>query len=137
MLIYERSIVMKTRKKYYTVIAVLLIIIFLGLAIFVTATNFFVWFHKEMISCKPNPETWTLSNDSYTVIPQIDDSVTFEVENKNGEVVYSCKEAWRSRDFKSITIDENNDIKVVSGDTGEVVYEYTDSTWKINNTVLC
>lgn len=89
---------------------------------FVYCFNLF-YYHYLIVTAKPDPTNWNLTNDKYTVCPIIDDdSVTFSVNNKEGEVVFYPNEGWRARDFKSINIDENSIITIISGDTGASVY---------------
>ena len=80
--------------------------------------------HFMIINSTPDTSEWILSNDNYTVCPIIDDeSVTFCVENKDGDIIFDPEQGWRDWDFKYINIDENNIITAMSGDTGEYIYK--------------
>lgn len=85
--------------------------------------------HSSTISSKPDTSDWVLENDEFTVVVAIDDTVTFHVENKQGEIVYKGSGEWRSWDFKTINIDNNNTITVVTGDMGEQKFHYNGETW--------
>ena len=85
--------------------------------------------HKNIISGRPDSSNWVLANDTYKVIPEIDNNVTFTVVNQQGEVVFTCEESWRSRDFKSLSICDDNTIIADSSDTGKAVYKYENGTW--------
>lgn len=82
-----------------------------------------VCYQLLIVSATPDSSDWILTNGDYTVCPVIDDdSVTFYVKNKEGKVVFEPEEGWRDWDFKSINIDEENNIVAISGDTGASVY---------------
>lgn len=85
--------------------------------------------HSSTISSKPDTSDWVLENDKFAVVTAIDDTVSFHVENKQGEIVYKCSEEWRAWDFKTINIDNNNTITVVTGDMGEQEFRYNGETW--------
>ena len=84
--------------------------------------NYFV--HRAFISLTPDTSEWVLETDTYTVVPVItDETVTFYVEDKSGEVVFTCEELWRDWDFKSINIDADSVITAYSADVGEYIYK--------------
>ena len=85
--------------------------------------------HSSVLSSKPDTSDWVLENDKFAVVTAIDDTVSFHVENKQGEIVYKCSEEWRAWDFKTINIDNNNTITVVTGDMGEQKFHYNGETW--------
>lgn len=78
---------------------------------------------------KPDTADWVLENDEFTVFPVIDDAVTFYVENKQDEIVYKCSTEWRAWDFKTLNIDDNNTITVVTGDMGTQEFLYNGEIW--------
>ncbi len=90
-------------------------------------------FHREAVSSKPDMNEWNLKNESFSIIPVIDDTVTFYIEDNQGKIVFSCNKEWRAWDFKSLCINNNNDIVVITGDMGEEKYCYNGKTW-LNNT---
>lgn len=100
---------------------VLLLVVISGLSIYVI--------HSSVLSSKPDTSDWVLENDEFTVVVAIDDTVTFHVENKQGEIVYKGSGEWRSWDFKTINIDNNNTITVVTGDLGTQEFQYNGETW--------
>lgn len=85
--------------------------------------------HSSTISSKPDTSDWVLENDKFAVVTAIDDTVSFHVENEQGDIVYKCSEEWRAWDFKTINIDNNNTITVVTGDMGEQEFRYNGETW--------
>ena len=74
-------------------------------------------------------------NDMYvlkTSIGEVDgmEVITFHIENKNGDIVYSDDGYWRTWDFKKIYFAENsNDVIVETGDTGDTIFYYENGTW--------
>lgn len=90
------------------------------------------WFFYTGIAVQhttPDTSNWNLKNTEFVVVPVIDDSVTFKVENRQGKVVFACDEKWRAWDFKSLGIDDDNTITVDSSDTGTERYVYDGKTW--------
>ena len=85
--------------------------------------------HSAILSSKPDTSAWVLENDEFTVVSAVDDTVSFHVENRQGEIVYKCSSEWRSWDFKALNIDDNNTVTVVTGDMGEQVFCYNGETW--------
>lgn len=100
---------------------VLLLVVISGLSIYVI--------HSSVLSSKPDTSDWVLENDEFTVVVAIDDTVAFHVENKQGEIVYEGSGEWRAWDFKTINIDNNNTITVVTGDLGTQEFQYNGETW--------
>lgn len=86
-------------------------------------------YHDLIISSSPIMEGWVLETDKYTVVPVIDENVSFYVCNKVGETVWSCDRTWRKWDFKSINIDKLYTITVDSADMGEEIYVFSDGIW--------
>lgn len=78
---------------------------------------------------KPDTQDWVLENDEFTVVADVDDTVSFYVENKQREIVYKCNEGWRAWDFKTLNIDDNNTISVVTGDMGTQEFLYNGEIW--------
>ena len=80
--------------------------------------------HHMIISGSPNIDEWSLNNEDMS-ISLIDKNayMSFEVY-RNSELIYTCNEKWRKWDLKEICILGNNNIKVISGDIGEVIYQY-------------
>lgn len=94
-----------------------------------------VWFFYTGIAIQhttPDTSNWNLKNTEFIVIPIINDSVTFKVENRKGNVVFVCDEQWRAWDFKSLNIDDNNTITVESSDIGTERYVYDGRTWRMS-----
>ncbi len=85
--------------------------------------------HSAITSSKPDTSDWVLENDEFTVVVDIDDMVSFHVENKQGEIVYKCSREWRAWDFKTLNINNNNSITVVTGDMGTQEFYYNGETW--------
>ena len=77
-----------------------------------------------------------VSNDMYvlkTSIGEVEgiEVITFYIENKNGDIVYSNDGYWRTWDFKKIYFVENsNDVIVETGDDGGTVFYYENGTWR-------
>ncbi len=76
------------------------------------------------VDATPDVSEWTLSNEKYTVCPVLtDETITFYVENKNGNIIFAADEIWRDWDFKSLSIDENSVIVADSSDVGTYIYK--------------
>ncbi len=75
--------------------------------------------------------SWTLTNDSYTVVPLIEDTVSFYVNDMDGRTVFHWGEegGWRKWDFKSITLCEDNTILITTGDMGEQRLLFDGESW--------
>ena len=57
--------------------------------------------------------------------------LSFYVEDKAGNRVFSSTEEWRAWDFKGIEfVPGSNDIRVLSGDVGESLYKFNGETWE-------
>ncbi len=105
--------------------------IFVG--IMILCTSFFIltsdavgkyFVEQWFISMGPDTSDWVLENDKYTVIPVLtEETVTFYVEDKDGNTLFTCEEIWRDWDFKRIDIDENNVITADSSDVGTYIYK--------------
>ncbi|MCM1544519.1 MAG: hypothetical protein NC110_04385 [Ruminococcus sp.] len=89
----------------------------------------FVGVHHEIIKSKPDVSGWVLSSNEYTIVPKIDDNVTFTVKDKSDKTVFECKESWRAWDFNSVNIDAENNIVADSSDTGKQYYIYSSGKW--------
>ena len=85
--------------------------------------------HSFITESKPDISDWALENDEFTVVAVVDDAVTFHVENRQGEIVYKCSREWREWDFKSLNIDNNNTITIVTGDMGMQEFHYNGESW--------
>ena len=116
---------MKKKKKIiFSLIIAAVVIILIPCAIYLVDMSVAYMTHRAIISSTPDTTDWALENDYYTVVPVIDeDSVTFYVEDKDGNIVFTCEESWRDWDFKGINIDENNVITADSSDVGAYIYK--------------
>ena len=55
--------------------------------------------------------------------------VSFEIIlSEDNRILYMCDDVYRAYDLKSISW-SNNDIIIVSGDVGTIVYKYKNGTW--------
>lgn len=107
-----------------------IIVAFAVVALLVGVSVFSIYaIHNAFINSKPDTTDWVLENDEFTVVANVGDTVTFHVENKQGAIVYSCAIEWRAWDFKSINIDDNNTITVVTGDMGTQKFQYNGEVW--------
>lgn len=89
------------------------------------------YYHESIINSTPDMSSWNLKNETYTVYPTIENkNISFHVEDSEGEIVYKSEESWRTWDFESINIDENNCIIVVSNDTGKEIYAEQNGAWE-------
>ena len=103
-----------------------IVALIISIPCFVYGGMFFT--HFMIINSTPDTSNWILTNDDYTICPVIDDeSVTFNVEDKDGNVVFTCEESWRDWDFKRIDIDQNNVITADSSDVGTYIYKEDDN----------
>lgn len=114
----------KNKKIIISVATVLIVALMIPCVVFAADYAVMFFTHSAIISSTPDTSEWILENDAYTVVPVIDeDSVTFYVEDKNGDLVFDPKQGWRDWDFKYINLDENSVITALSGDTGEYIYK--------------
>lgn len=121
---------MKNKKKAKVIIFSFVVCILMSLFVFVCASDNIMAYlvHQAFVSAGPDTSNWVLENDDYTVIPiTTDKTVTFYVQNKAGDVVFTCDKVWRDWDFKSINIDKNNVITADSADVGIYTYMSDDT----------
>ena len=81
-----------------------------------------------LFSGKPDTSSWVLENNEFTVVPTVEKTVSFYIEDKQGNIVYESDE-WRSWDFKTLNIDEENNVMVYTGDMGIQTFRYNGETW--------
>lgn len=106
--------------------------VFLSILIFCVLIISLFWFidiNIGIMSSKPSTTGWILENNEFAIIPVIDDEVTFYVENKQGKVVFISDMSWRCWDFKSINIDDDSTISIITGDMGTQEFYYDGETW--------
>ena len=115
---------MSKKKKIIIAVSAVVILIISSFAIFFSDPLLNYMFDRFVITMGPDTSDWALENDEYTVIPVLtEETVTFYVENKTGNTVFTCEEIWRDWDFKRIDIDENNIITADSSDLGIFIYK--------------
>lgn len=85
-------------------------------------------FINMLFSGKPDTSSWVLENNEFTVVPTVEKTVSFYIEDKQGNIVYESDE-WRSWDFKTLNIDEKNNVIVYTGDMGIQTFSYNGETW--------
>ena len=87
--------------------------------------TYIVLFHKAVISGAEYSE-YSETNGDFTIRTRPVESkrISFTVENKDGECVWSCPDSWRLYDFKGVHFTDGNDIEAVSGDVGISQYKY-------------
>ncbi len=74
---------------------------------------------------------WVLENQEFKVVPEITDNVKFKVYDKSNKLVFDYEGEWRRWDFKRITLCDNNDIVIETGDMGTETFVYSNGTWGI------
>lgn len=123
-------------KKTIKNIFIIAVVSLVGVACF--SKIFFACVNNMIVNSSPNYQEFESSNSNYTVkLKEIycDDIrfYKFYVIDINKAVVFTSNEVWRAYDFKDIVICENNDIIIVSGDTGESLYSFENNgqpCWK-------
>lgn len=108
------------KKKVLIITAIILILIPCLIFAFDSSVCFF---NDLIVSAELDFSDWKLSNEKYKICPVVNDnSITFYVEDKDGNVVFEAPQSWRTWDFKSINIDDDNIIIADSGDIGSSIY---------------
>lgn len=124
---------MKKRTKRLKATAIISIFLFLFAGILIIGdTLMLLSFHSAIINSVPDMTEWNLKNANYEVIADIDEktkSISFHVCNNDNAEVFKSDCSWRLWDFGSIELKENNDITVISNDTGTFEFNFKDGTW--------
>lgn len=115
-------------KKKFVVFFVSVIIIALATLFFVSCEYLSSVHYDTMLSIN-NTDSWLLQNDEFTIVPTIDDNVTFQIEDKEGKVKFVCDKKWRAWDFKSLKIGSDDNVEIITGDMGKEIYVYNGETW--------
>lgn len=77
-----------------------------------------------------------IENDEYVIKKNVYEVegmtfLSFYVEDKAGNRVFSSTEEWRAWDFEGIEfVPGSNDIRVLSSDVGESLYKFNGETWE-------
>lgn len=85
--------------------------------------------NRDIILSAPNMSGWVLENDEFVIVPIVDETVTFYVEDKQKRRIFNCEKKWRSWDFKYLGIDADSTITITTGDMGNEYYYYNGETW--------
>ena len=122
-------------KKLLIIIPVASVIIALGLIWHFRVLIFAPIIHNEIINSELDTSSWALENEKYELLLNIDDSshsVNFVVIDKATDTkIYNAPHSFRSWDLKKISIDNENNILVQSGDIGDTVFQFVPdkTTW--------
>ncbi len=105
--------------------------IFIISAIIITILALSIAAHFFNTASDIDTTSWTLTNDTYMVVPVIEDTVSFYVNDMDGRTVFHWGEegGWRKWDFKSITLCEDNTILITTGDMGEQRLLFDGEVW--------
>lgn len=94
---------------------------------------FFYSINSNIISSKPNTSEWILSNEKFVVVPEINETISFRIEDKQKRIVFICEKEWRTWDFKFLSIDADSNITISTSDMGDEYYTYNGKTWILNS----
>ncbi len=104
----------------------------MAVAIIILVSPFVV--HSLIISSELDTTSWQLTNDTFMVVPVIEDTVSFYVNDMRGITVFHWPdEGWRAWDFKSMTLCEDNTIIIETGDMGQQRLLYDGEGWHIED----
>lgn len=106
-----------------------LIILFSIVSFLCISFSFFHFINRDIISSEPNMSEWTLSNDDFIIVPTVNKTVTFRIEDKDKRTVYVCEKEWRAWDFKYLGIDTDSNITITTADMGDEYYYFNGETW--------
>lgn len=123
---------MKLKKKPVKIILIsILSVCLLLITVNVGCKFYLLHTHNQIMNSEPDTSSWILENNNYKIEPEYKDRyISFTVEDKNGDIVFDFNNAsWRAWDFKTISIQKDNDIFIDTGDMGKQIYEYKNNEW--------
>lgn len=92
--------------------------------------------NRSVVSLEPDMSEWVLSNENFVVVPEVDETISFHIEDKQKRTVFVCEKEWRKWDFKLLSIDAESNVKISTADMGDEYYRYNGETWVYNSESL-
>lgn len=109
-------------------------VIFISIISFICISfMFFYSINRNIISSEPNISEWILSNEKFVVVPEINETISFRIEDKQKRIVFICEKEWRVWDFNFLSIDADSNITISTSDMGDEYYSYNGKTWILNS----
>ena len=110
------------------------VFVFLLIISFICVSFAFLYsININIISSEPNMSEWVLSNEKFVIVPEINETISFHIEDKQKRIVFICEKEWRTWDFKFLGIDADSNITISTADMGDEYYCYNGKTWILNS----
>ena len=116
---------MKTKKVFVYLLTMIIVIGFATLIVIelISITNNKKYFNDiNSTKITNNQNTYVINLTTFEKSDIM--FVSFYITNNN-LIIYEAEEQWRLLDFHGIKFNDNNDVVVMTGDTGENIYIYT------------